>query len=184
MENIAETLGINGDDRWDKRAACAGQPVELFFRERGSGHTGVELTIQDMRAKRICARCPVRRQCLTETIKAEGPQHQVARNAARGGGSWAATPETMATERHLPAGIFAGTTPAERWSPDVIHADGCGGKCKCSPVRGHATVHENWCRGTCRGCRPIADRIAILERRLESQSSQFLLKSETIAPLG
>jgi len=46
--------------------------------------------------------------------------------------------------RPLPEGVWGGTRPAERHTRAVIHRDDC-------PKRG------------CRGCRPIAERIEILE---------------------
>lgn len=42
---------------WRDSAACAGVDGELFFPEPRGGRTGWE-------AKAICARCPVRAECL------------------------------------------------------------------------------------------------------------------------
>lgn len=47
---------------WANNAACRGQNLALFFTE---SKTGVE------QAKRICARCPVREDCLDEVLRAE-----------------------------------------------------------------------------------------------------------------
>ena len=96
-----------------------------------------------------------------ETISCESPQRTVARNAANPlAWSWNAAPTP---ERQPPVGIFRGT-PTERWSHDVIYEAGCQ-------------------RGSCKGCRPIYERIEILEGRLESQSPRFLTKNEKITPL-
>jgi WhiB family redox-sensing transcriptional regulator len=43
------------DVRWRARAACIGEPPDLFFPDRGSNAT---------QAKAICRRCPVRLACL------------------------------------------------------------------------------------------------------------------------
>lgn len=40
---------------WQDRAACDGQPVNLFFPDRGQS---------DKRAKEICQKCPVTQECL------------------------------------------------------------------------------------------------------------------------
>lgn len=42
---------------WRDRAACIGQPIELFFPDRGRRDTVSE-------AKKICLDCPVRWECL------------------------------------------------------------------------------------------------------------------------
>jgi WhiB family redox-sensing transcriptional regulator len=41
--------------RWQTKAACRGERVEMFIPERGS---------PSMRAKQLCARCEVRSDCL------------------------------------------------------------------------------------------------------------------------
>ena len=171
-------FGISAtDDAWWERAACAGYPLSLFFSERGSNHSP-ELTTHEMRGKRVCARCPVRRECLTETIRAEEPQKVIARNAARPQGSWVAFGRP---ERQLPIGIFGGTLPTERWDDSTIHLDDCPRSCTCGSTR--KGTHGGECK-RCQGCRPLPERIEILERRLKSQSARFLLSSETVTPLG
>lgn len=42
---------------WRHRAACIGQPTELFITERGQAKSAAK-------AKAICAVCPVRLDCL------------------------------------------------------------------------------------------------------------------------
>lgn len=44
---------------WHRHAACAGQPVAVFFAERGRSNS---------EALTICARCDVRRACLAEAL--------------------------------------------------------------------------------------------------------------------
>ena len=178
MPTLADALGILAtDDPWWQRAACAGYPLSLFFSERGSNHSP-ELTTHELRGKRVCARCPVRRECLTETIRAESPQKVIARNAARPQGSWVAFGRA---ERQLPIGCFGGTLPTERWADDVIHLADCKRSCTCASTR--KGTHGPSCK-RCQGCRRLPERIEILERRLQSQSPKFLLKSEKITPLG
>lgn len=52
---------VNG---WRRRAACAGEDLELFF---PFGSAGPALT-QIAAAKAICARCPVRQACLRYAV--------------------------------------------------------------------------------------------------------------------
>lgn len=46
---------------WRRRAACRDEDINLFFADRGDSATV-------RKAKAICARCPVRRQCLDSAI--------------------------------------------------------------------------------------------------------------------
>jgi WhiB family redox-sensing transcriptional regulator len=57
---------------WMRQAECAGEEPELFF---PVGSTGPALD-QMRRAKAICARCPVRAECLEWAI-ASGIDHGV-----------------------------------------------------------------------------------------------------------
>ena len=158
---LAAALGLQHvvDATWHKRAACAGYPLSLFFPERGSNHSDVP-TIQEDRAKRICARCPVRRECLNESLAIESPQNTIARSAANAERSTGFAGRPI--ERALPVGIFGGHTPAERWFPKVTHLDDC-----------ERPKHR-------RGCRPIPERVELLEVRLKEKSHRFLLASERV----
>lgn len=49
--------------RWQDHAACVGYPTDLFF--PSTGETPAE-------AKALCARCPVRDDCLEESLKDYG----------------------------------------------------------------------------------------------------------------
>jgi WhiB family redox-sensing transcriptional regulator len=56
---------------WQKDALCLGRPTEWFFPERNSENRNGWLTPADRRAKALCARCPVRRECLEYGLKDE-----------------------------------------------------------------------------------------------------------------
>lgn len=47
---------------WADRAACRGRELDDFF---------AESKLRMQQAKRVCARCPVSRQCLAEVLRAE-----------------------------------------------------------------------------------------------------------------
>jgi WhiB family redox-sensing transcriptional regulator len=49
----------NSDDPWQTQALCARVDYELFFPEKGG-------SARD--AKKVCARCPVRKQCLDAAL--------------------------------------------------------------------------------------------------------------------
>ena len=59
-------------DDWRQRAACRDQDPELFFplSEMGPGAQQVE------RAKSVCARCPVRAECLAYALD-DGLDHGI-----------------------------------------------------------------------------------------------------------
>ena len=153
QQSIADALGIqsSGGAPWYRRAACAGHPLSLFFPDRGSNHSA-EPTLQEDRAKRVCVRCPVRRECLEDAYHAEGEQvNVIARNAKA-----PQIRDVHTREKALPVGVYGGTTPAERWAKDVVHTDDCKR------------------RTDCKGCQPVQKRIALLEERLSRQVPRFL----------
>lgn len=78
-DNLADVLA-RFRPAWMRHAACAGMDTDLFFPERGD-------VAKANAARRICAACPVRTQCL----------------------EWAIAPETRAE-----AGVFGGKTIRER----------------------------------------------------------------------
>ena len=98
----------------------------------------------------------------------------IARNAARPTGSWVAFSRP---ERQLPIGIFGGTTPIQRWNDDVIHRNTCPRSCNCGSNRKGA--HGSECK-RCQGCRPVAERVEILDERLRADAHRFLLASEEV----
>lgn len=48
---------------WMERAACQGMPADVFFPPRGGSDRGVK-------AKEVCARCPVARECFEYALEA------------------------------------------------------------------------------------------------------------------
>ncbi|MFE3169298.1 WhiB family transcriptional regulator [Streptomyces sp. NPDC059224] len=72
---------------WALRAACRGIDLEAFFTE---SRTGME------QAKRFCAVCPVRRDCLAEALQAED---QSARYGVFGGFSAAERTDMVRRQR-------------------------------------------------------------------------------------
>lgn len=56
---------------WFTRAACRGQPAELWFRpvDPDTGRVPRGSTWSPLPAQRICARCPVARQCLDRAVE-------------------------------------------------------------------------------------------------------------------
>jgi WhiB family transcriptional regulator, redox-sensing transcriptional regulator len=52
---------------WEDRAACRGWNAQLFFGP--DGETGQDREIREAKAKMICARCPIREQCLTYALR-------------------------------------------------------------------------------------------------------------------
>jgi WhiB family redox-sensing transcriptional regulator len=70
---------------WRSEAACRGLSVELFFPGPGEGNGRVNETHYFV-GKTVCARCPVRRECLD-----------------------------YAGEHAILDGLWGGLTPRERW---------------------------------------------------------------------
>jgi hypothetical protein len=66
-------------------------------------------------------------------------------------------------ERRLPSGIWGGTDPASRWAKAVIHLDDC--------TKGRS----------CQGCRPIPERMQLLEVKFRSEAQSFLTAEEQVA---
>ena len=65
----------------------------------------------DARAKRICARCEVRRECLTEALTNEQATTSIVRNVRL----------PKPSERALPVGIWGGQNAEERHAKDLEH---------------------------------------------------------------
>ena len=74
------------DSRWAERALCASRSYPYDMYPEPTDHRGMAIALG------ACARCPVRLECLSETLTCEGD-----------------TPERTR------AGISGGTTPRERW---------------------------------------------------------------------
>ena len=114
MTSLGAALGIQhrpGEERWWRRARCASpqQSWALFYPEDGSRRG--RNTVTDDRAKRICAQCPVRVECLTEALTSEAPTKSILRSLS--------TQPLRDMERALPSGIWGGQTARERWAGDL-----------------------------------------------------------------
>ena len=90
---------------WVARARCANLGMkdkailDLFYPDVGSNKTARHSAMLHRRAKRICAKCPVRMECLKDALLYEAGQMDPAT------GKWA---------RRLPWGVWGGHTDAER----------------------------------------------------------------------
>ena len=49
---------------WQERALCIGRPIWWFYPEHNSDNRSGGLLPAERRAKALCARCPVRKECL------------------------------------------------------------------------------------------------------------------------
>lgn len=93
---------------WRDRAACRDlmmidrAALEIFYPDTGSDKSERHALILHRRAKRVCARCPVRKECLKEALLYEAGKM---------------SEETGKWERRLPHGVWGGHTAQER------HAD-------------------------------------------------------------
>ncbi|WP_082581201.1 WhiB family transcriptional regulator [Leifsonia sp. Root227] len=54
-------LLVRDETNWEEHAACKNRDTELFFQPLGTSETE--------KAKRVCATCPVKRQCLTDALQ-------------------------------------------------------------------------------------------------------------------
>ena len=61
---------VTRDDSWREDAACAGADPAVFFRESPRGVSGVQCISMHLQARRICAECPVRPECLGAALTA------------------------------------------------------------------------------------------------------------------
>lgn len=59
---LALVADVDTSAHWAERAACAGMDPELFF-PKGNGGA--------VKAKQVCARCPVRDVCLAAALEEE-----------------------------------------------------------------------------------------------------------------
>ena len=133
---------------WRAQAACAGEPVNKWFPELGSRRDDPKSFNSWRPALRVCARCPVRRECLTEALGWEEPHYSLER------GKWL---------RSKPSGIWGGQGESSRHE--------------------HSIVHLSTCQGACRGCRPISERVELLEARFKATAWRrgLLARREQIA---
>ena len=57
------------DQHWTERAACRGVDTEIFFPEALYPTNRVLANMHAKQAREICARCPVRIECLDEAMR-------------------------------------------------------------------------------------------------------------------
>lgn len=66
-------MGVRAiEDTWQLRAACRGPESVLFF-PPSSAERREEREARELRAKAICAGCPVRRECLDYAMRIREP---------------------------------------------------------------------------------------------------------------
>jgi hypothetical protein len=123
----ADFLTLLGRDQdWHFDAACSDSTVD-FYAEMGSSKRKPGADIVEGRARRVCARCPVRRRCAEAALGYEvGRRHPIS-------GRW---------ERALPFGVWGGVTPAERHDRKVRHEPDCGDR-DCNGCRPLANVLDD-----------------------------------------
>jgi WhiB family redox-sensing transcriptional regulator len=95
---------------WASEAACADVPTNLYYADPGSSKDQPLAELLAGRARRVCARCPVRRECLSEALRNEDGRDNMLT------GKW---------NRRLPFGIWGGLTPAERHDKRIRHLPDC-----------------------------------------------------------
>ena len=60
--SLAQALGVTGTGDWWSKALCAETDPEAFFPEKGGSVRA---------AKRVCARCEVRAECLEDALRTD-----------------------------------------------------------------------------------------------------------------
>lgn len=135
---------MTGGWSWRARAACVDVDAELFF---PAGDSGPAVEVQVAEAKAVCARCPVRAECLADALvgMAYGIAGGLTAEERRGLGvgrvvPMLAQPPAAGTQRELAAAgraaIRSGRAPeqvaaefgvsrrtAERWAAQVRRAE-------------------------------------------------------------
>ncbi|NYH77146.1 WhiB family redox-sensing transcriptional regulator [Actinopolyspora biskrensis] len=62
------TSSASSTPGWEQHAACAGTPIELWYGPDDRPESGHEAYWRRRHAKTICARCPVRTECLADEL--------------------------------------------------------------------------------------------------------------------
>jgi hypothetical protein len=106
---------------------------DAWYPEDGSRKNGHQVQQRQRPAKRVCAKCEVRPECLREAYSFED-------------GRWMVQNGKREWHRRKEHGIWGGWNAQERHHPSIRHLDTCDRK-------GHRT------------CRPVEERIAMLEER-------------------
>ncbi|MEU6709940.1 WhiB family transcriptional regulator [Nonomuraea sp. NPDC046802] len=96
------------DWEWQRRAACRGQSLVLFFGYEGERQP--QKDIRERKAKEICAQCPVRVECLDYALSR--PEKH---------GVWSLTEDERSSERRrrMRRAAMAGVTAADQ-GPDGV----------------------------------------------------------------
>jgi WhiB family transcriptional regulator, redox-sensing transcriptional regulator len=93
---------------------------DLFFPDPGSSKADPHKQVESAApAKRVCALCPVRTECLNYALRYEE-------------GHWSMNEGTKRWHRRLPWGIWGGHTDTERHRASIEHLETCETK-KCRP---------------------------------------------------
>jgi hypothetical protein len=132
---------VNLDMTWAERAACMNLPTSMFYPESGSRR---EPSPDEARAKRVCARCPVRKECLDYALTNESKSVFI-RTGMVG------THQADISIKSRAWGIWGGHTAAERRHIEVRHTDDCD-------RQGHSA------------CRPIHKQVQLLEELFASRA--------------
>lgn len=121
---------------------------DIFYPDVGSASMNQHKFAQSvLPAKRICAMCPVRRECLTYAYEYEEGREEMINGTAQ----W---------RRRLPFGVWGGHSAQERHRKNIEHKDDCKTQ-KCRPP-----------------CRPIPERVALLEDLFQFKLSTLLTRKE------
>jgi hypothetical protein len=111
----------------------------IFYPETGSRRDEENIKQTARPGKRVCAKCPVRKECLLKGLADEEGYND---------------PATGLWRRLLPFGIWGGHTALERHAPHVRHLEDC------DYWQHYASAHY--------ACRPIEDRVTYLEEQFKS----------------
>jgi hypothetical protein len=138
-------------DDWRADARCANlgmkdkAVLDLFYPDVGSNKTARFSAMLHRRAKRVCAKCPVRKPCLEDALS-----HEEGRT----------DPATGIWTRKLAYGVWGGHTPQDRHMRNIRHYPECV------------------CKRPYPGCRPISERVELLEELFMGEIARHLTPDE------
>jgi WhiB family redox-sensing transcriptional regulator len=71
VRRVLDALGFTAPtgQNWREQAACQGTDPEVFYPVGAA----TQLTVRTLRAKQVCADCPVRQSCLADVMATEDP---------------------------------------------------------------------------------------------------------------
>lgn len=130
---------------WSSRAACSGMPTSMFYSEEGSRRNG-QPPPDEKRAKRLCARCPVRLECLAYALTIESKPLVI------GTGTKAGHQADISIKPRA-WGIWGGHNARERTVTNIRHLDGC-------------TSREHG------ACRPISEQVRLLDELFQARADE------------